>query len=157
MNTMIEPLVAQFGMQGRFFSGAIDGITEEDALHSAGDSTNHIAWLAGHLLSCRYMLGGIIGMNAEEPYTELFGNLKGIDRSASYPTLDKIENYWSVFGAKFIEKLSGVTDEDLKGQAPMGDGKLIDLVTFFAYHEGYHIGQIGLLRKHLGYEALSHG
>lgn len=156
MNNLNKPLVAQYEQQTHFFTKALEGIKEDDGQKTIADETNHLAWLTGHIVACRYMLGQMIGLAETEPYPALFANLKGIDREATYPSLQDLQKDWPAISEKLTQKLGKLSDEALLGKAPMGDGTLMDIVVFFAHHEAYHIGQLGFLRKCLGYKRMNH-
>ena len=150
---MAEPIIQMYQMQQGFFSKALDGISTEDSLRRVSDHTNHIAWLTGHIVSCRYMLAGMLGLEESEPYPDLFGGLKGIGNDL-YPSISDLQKEMPYISEKLVEKLGDMADEELN--APAHGGRLIDIILFFVYHEAYHIGQIGILRKNWGYEALNH-
>ncbi|SMD36306.1 DinB superfamily protein [Reichenbachiella faecimaris] len=153
--TLGMPLIGLFQMQTEFFTNAIDGISTEHAQSRISQNTNHLTWLTGHLVSCRYMLAGMLGLKLTEPYPELFGNLNGLSENADYPSLEELKLDWPLVSEKLITKLGEMKDHELTADSPMG-GRLIDIVEFFAYHEAYHIGQMGFLRKYFGYNALKH-
>src|SRR5829696_4938062 len=85
---VVSPLLAQFKLQERLFNNVLDGLKEEDALKRINANTNHIAWLTGHLVSTRFMMAGLLGIQLQEPFPELFANGKGLQADAKYPTLD---------------------------------------------------------------------
>ena len=145
----------QFQMQTGFFDKAVEGINQGHSLKRMNEKINHISWITGHIVSCRYMLCGMLGVKASEPFPEFFGNLKGIDESFSYPNLDELTADMPAITKELTKKLSEMSDEELQKEA--FGGKLVDIIQFFIYHEAYHIGQIGILRKALGYEAIIHG
>lgn len=148
------PIIQSFQMQTAFFGKSIDGISEESATKIINKDVNHIAWIAGHIVSCRYMLCGMMGLQVTEPYPEIFGNLKGIQEATDYPPLSSLLETLNEVTEQLIKKLSEMDEEELHKEA--FGGRLIDIILFFAYHEAYHIGQIGMLRKALGYEAIKH-
>ncbi|WP_299273527.1 DinB family protein [uncultured Psychroserpens sp.] len=148
------PIVGLFQMQTNFFNKSIDGITEEHATTRISEQVNHITWITGHIVSCRYMLCGMLGMQVSEPYPDLFGNLKKIQDDITYPSLNELSKALPDITNQLVEKLSSMSEEEFQKDA--FGGKLIDIVLFFTYHEAYHIGQLGILRKALGYDALKH-
>lgn len=156
MNNLNKPLVTQYEQQTHFFTKALEGIKEDDRQKTLTDDTNHLAWLAGHIVSCRFMLAQMMGLQVSEPYPTLFANLKGIDLKVGYPPLQSLQKDWPAISEKLTQKLGELSDEALLGKAPMGDGSLMDIVVFFAHHEAYHIGQLGFLRKCLGYQRMNH-
>lgn len=148
------PVAELFQMQTVFFQRALEDIQEEDAALRLTEETNPINWLTGHIVSCRYMLANMIGLQVAEPFPDLFGKLKGFDPDAEYPSLVNLQRHWPEISSQLLEQLKALSPEALQKEA--FGGKLLDIILFFAYHEAYHIGQLGLLRKGLGYPALQH-
>lgn len=147
-----SPVVQSLQMQQAFYAKALAGIKDEDASKRI-DQGNHISWLAGHIVSCRYMLLGMLGVQEQEPYPLHYAGLKRITKEA-YPTLDDLQQDMPAISEKLTHRLLAMSEEELN--ADFHGGKLLDVVLFFVYHEAYHIGQIGMLRKHWGYPALNH-
>lgn len=152
--TAATTLSTLFQMQTSFLQKAVLGISKEHAIARVNDSNNHIAWLTGHIISCRYMLGRMLGLEVSEPFPKIFGNLRGLDENIEYPSLDELMESLPIISSQLAEKLDSMSDGDMEKEA--FGGKLIDIVEFLVYHEAYHIGQIGFLRKFWGYEALQH-
>ncbi len=51
-----------------------------------------------------------------------------------------------------------LTAERLAAPAPVsfaGAKTIADLLAFFAFHEAYHLGQVGFIRKQLGHSSLA--
>ncbi len=63
----IAPIVDQLNLQTRLFKNVISGIDEEAAHKKIEGSPNHAAWIAGHLVSSRYLLVNMIGMMTKNP------------------------------------------------------------------------------------------
>ena len=52
---------------------------------------------------------------------------------------------------------AALTADALAAPAPVsfaGAKTLAELLAFFAFHEGYHLGQVGYIRKQLGHSSL---
>jgi len=60
--------------------------------------------------------------------------------------------------ARLLERLPALTDTELSAslghKMPQGDETLRGMVAFLVFHEAYHVGQIGYLKKQLGYAPL---
>ena len=101
----------------------------------------------------------MLGIGDKEPHPELFGNGKGIDTAADYPSLTNNLKDWDTITSKFSEALSALTTEQLDAKAPfpspLGD-TIGGMLAFLAHHEAYHIGQLGILRKYFGKEAMKY-
>ncbi len=145
-------------MQTRLFNNVLLDL-EADHTTRPTEATNHIGWLAGHLVSTRVMLVNLLGGAATDPFPDIFGNGKGIDDSLTYPSLERSIADWQAIAPQLIEALKKVNGEALSARSPiptpMGE-QLGEVVAFFAHHEAYHIGQIGILRKYFGHEAMKY-
>jgi uncharacterized damage-inducible protein DinB len=158
MNNKLEAVISQFEIHNILFGNVLEG-TEENNAHSLNEFTNHISWIAGHLVSSRYMIANLLGLQLEEPYVGLFEHGKGIDRKAEYPTISKQINAWNEITPQLIEKLKSTPDETLDNKGPfkVPTGETIgQIINFFAHHEAYHLGQLGILRKYFGKEAMKY-
>lgn len=156
-NSLQQSLIGNFQMQGAFFKAAIAEFTSEQQSQSTSPNTNHSAWLAGHIVSCRYMLTNLLGTSVTEPYPDLFANLKGIDSSADYPLITELTHTWDDISHQLNTTIEQLNTDTILGASPMGEGTILDIIQFFTYHEAYHIGQIGMIRKHLGLSTIKHG
>jgi uncharacterized damage-inducible protein DinB len=148
-----------FELHTRLFLNVVDGIKESDAQQTLNKSTNHIAWLTGHVVSSRHAIANIIGGNNKESYPELFGQGKGIE-SITYPSLEDLVADWDSTSEVLISLLDDLSDNQLQEEAPikvpLGDGSLRSLIAFFVHHEAYHIGQLGIARKYFGYDSMKY-
>jgi len=157
--TAVDALSRMFDMQTYLFANVVRGISDEHAHVRPNATTNHIAWITGHLVSARFMLCNVLGANVAEPFPELFADLKGMEVNASYPTMEALTKDWSAVSGTLMERLRGMSVEELFAPAsfPFPNGnRRVDQITFVAHHEAYTIGQIGLLRRYFGYPAMSY-
>ncbi len=158
--TTLQPVIEAFKMQTRLFRNVIQDITEEHAKAHFGGSPNHIAWITGHIVANRYILGALLGLPDKGPYPELFESGKGIQHEIDYPSLEKLTEHWETFGEKIIDKMESLTEDELQAEppieTPIGDKTLRGFITFLCHHEAYHIGQLSLARRHFGYEPMSY-
>jgi len=151
--------VSTFDLQSRLFNNAIDGISNSNDTKRI-QQTNHLSWLAGHLVSTRHTLGNILGASTTEKYADLFANRKGLQENATYPSLADLKVEWNKVTDAVRPKLAAVNAEILNGPAPfptpVQDSTMAGFLNFIQHHEAYHIGQISLLRRQLGYPAMSY-
>lgn len=148
-------LINQFDLQSRLFHNVTAGIPEAYAGMPMNRHTNHVAWLAGHTVSTRYMLANTLGIQAQEPFPELFRDGKGMDRSAEYPPMRELTKDWDPISAAVKGALNALDDQGLDGKAPMGD-TLGDYVSFLMHHEAYTLGQLGIFRRFHGLEPMKY-
>ena len=137
---------------------ALEGISDEEMRRAPSDHNSSMLWLAGHLLRGRGRTLITLGLSAD-PWN-LFGRGTHLDPNAKYPTKQEILERWAEYSGQLQQALQGLTDSDLKKQAlapnpPSLDGTVGGQVAFLAFHESYHMGQLGYVRKWLGLSALA--
>lgn len=149
-----KSLMGAFGTTDFLVPLVLGDLSDEDARkRSRGDEGPSIAWTVGHLLHSRVYVLQTLGRDRENPYEGKFGTLAATDGS-DYPTLAELQREWDAVSAELIETLGGTSEEELDRPAPDAwhDGQVTrDKIVFMAWHEGYHIGVIGAIRKSLGY------
>lgn len=158
MNNQVKYIAKQFDLQNRLFKNAIEGLNEKNG-ERINEFTNHAAWISGHVVSARYNAGAVLGLKATQLHPELFDHGSSIDPTVTYPSAESTLADFEAISNLIIEELNKTTDETMQQKAPMpcplGD-TIGDLFAFFAHHEAYHIGQLGILRKYFGNEAMSY-
>ena len=72
---------------------------------------------------------------------------------------DDIDRVHQRIGARLDSTLNALTNEELgraaSGPQLPGAKTLADQLAFFAFHEAYHVGQLGYVRKMLGHTAVA--
>ena len=63
-------------LQTRLFNNVVIDISDEEAEIRLNGITNHFKWLTGHIVSSRFALCQIIGIDMNEPYPQFFENGK---------------------------------------------------------------------------------
>ena len=89
-------LATQFDLQTRLFNNVLDDISDAEADERIRDTVNHIKWLAGHLTSSRFGMGKIGGLEAEDPWADLFSHGHGLSEDADYPSIDAIKAHLEI-------------------------------------------------------------
>jgi hypothetical protein len=154
----IAAVMALYDLHTTFFPNVIEGISDKDAYNRLDTKANHVAWLAGSLVFQRYELANSLGISGKMEGNDLFTEWKGIQESATYPTLDQYTKDWKKISPLLKDTLLNVTEEKLGEPFDMGGEKMtyFDLVVYTMHREAYFIGQIGLWRRLLGYEAMKY-
>jgi hypothetical protein len=156
---MVEPIAFIFKFNNGLIKRSLDGLSDDDVWAQMAGLGNPIGWVLGHLTETR---GGILkelGTPLDVGWGGIFkrGSAR-LDRSA-YPSRQEIEAKWQAthhpmrdaFAAMTAEKLaSPATREIVPGVRTFGDQ-----IGFYAAHEAYHVGQIGFIRKQLGYTSVA--
>ena len=160
MSDLIKPVIDQFKFDSLILSLATGALKNEDAGHRLrkGEGSS-ISYLLGHLLSSRYHVLSMLGGGDENPFAEQFGrNAEPLDVS-EYPDISEFKAAWDGLTEKFHTALDGASDEQLLAPVesfPVEDQTLRGALMFMAWHESYHVGQIGILRTEHGYPATQH-
>lgn len=158
----LDIVIPAFRMHSQSFKNALEGITEEAALKRFENNTNHIVWMVGNFISCRYWMGSVLGIEDSNPYEELFKDARALDERYSYPTLQELKRNFSVISPKVYQKLVQVTDDRLDENFSFGMNvffvpeTILNVVGMCIGREDYLLGQMGLMRKLLGLQGMSY-
>ncbi|GJM34717.1 MAG: hypothetical protein DHS20C18_37180 [Saprospiraceae bacterium] len=150
-NSKAETFIGMFQFQGGIFHNALENLEQEDALKRPSENSNHINWLLGHIVHCRYMLANMLGVKAENPFGKTFWTAI---ENKDYPTIKEVVSQFPEISNKLLDKISSIGNEAFDAKPSPDQPSTADLVSFFIYHEAYHIGQIGYARKLIGLEAM---
>lgn len=160
MDLRLRPLAAILETNTYLFGNCLEGVDEAQALARIDGRTNHLAFLAAHLVGSRAYLAGALGGDGTDPFQALLGDARTIDDVARFPSLAEIRAAWPSVTARLMEALAAVDPAALDRPAPaafpIGDPSVLGMAAFLVQHDSYHIGQMALLRKHLGFGAMSY-
>ncbi|MFQ5570638.1 MAG: DinB family protein [Rhodothermales bacterium] len=155
-----QTLAAQFDLHTRLFNNVLEGISDADADEQARETVNNIKWLAGHLTSTRYSMKQIGQLEEDDPYSELFSHGHGLRDDVEYPSIKAIKTHWNAISERISTGMARLPEAVLAGPAPakvpIDDGTMGGMLAFLMHHEAYHIGQMGILRRYLGKEAMKY-
>ena len=124
----------------------LDGISHEDSLKTPAEGGNSLNWILGHVILSR---------------DEIF-ELLGLEKSCDEKMFTKYERGTKDFGPADAIKLETLIEMFDESQRKLEEKiKEVDLKTdeeksknlaFYSFHEAYHAGQTGLLRRICGKE-----
>jgi hypothetical protein len=149
-----------FKLNERLFINTLKDVSEDQAQERIIGHVNPVNWIAAHTVWARYNALAFLGAPANNPYNDLFENFRGYDPSLKYPSLSEIKDEWKKVSRLLDNALALVTEEHLASDAPIknptGDFTNGGTIAFFAQHESYDVGQLGLLKKFFTKEAMSY-
>src|SRR2546422_4956545 len=155
METDFANIEGMFKTNTDIVKKAIDGISAEHWFLRPGDDSNHLMWVAGHLVIHRGAVLKSLSAEWETSWSSLFTRGAKLATPEQYPVVEEVRNAWDDVSGKLLASLAGAPADLLAKPAPKGppsfDGRISGLVAFLAFHETYHVGQISYLRKWLGY------
>ncbi|NIN70772.1 MAG: DUF664 domain-containing protein [Gemmatimonadetes bacterium] len=160
MHETVVPLREIIKLNTRLFLNCLDGVDDAMARERPSADTNSIGFIACHVLHARYYLASFLGLEAVNPFQELFDAAHDVN-DLEVPPLDELRSAWGELSAQLIDRSLEVTGAELardSGQEfPVDDGTARGAVAFLVQHESFHIGQLALLRKYLGLEGMAYG
>jgi hypothetical protein len=158
MDSSIAPFGQLLGLNTHLFARAVEGLNDDEVWMRPGDVSNPMIWVAGHLVYSRSGLASFLGGKRVEPWNERFARGVEIGERGEYPALSEVVRAWNDVTGVLFERLEQVGERELSAPSPMdfpvADKSVRGAVGFLTYHETYHVGQMGYLRKWLGYAAL---
>ena len=154
-----DTLLMLYDYHSKLYLNAIDGISDQDSRNRLNTKANHIGWIAGSVVHERFQLANFLGIELKQTSHELFKDHKGIQDHITYPSLDEYRNDWKKITPALRKAILELTPEQLDGKDPYGMPgieTLFDAMVAIVDRESYCIGQIGLYRRLLGYEAMKY-
>ncbi|MGI8785984.1 MAG: DinB family protein [Acidobacteriota bacterium] len=155
MNSLPAPIVQLYGVSSGLYQKAVDGLSRKELLARCGENSNPIIWLAGHLAYSRCGIITLAGAPRELPWIKLFGRGSQVADIENYPDISEILTVWDDVTPALMRRFEELSDAELGAPAPrkfpIEDGSLGGALTFLAYHEAYHVGQMAYIRKWLGH------
>ena len=156
---MIVPaLRSQLGFTDFTVTKNFEGISHEDALRLPAAGGSSMNWVLGHML---YARSGIVALLGAKPlstqrHNELYE--RGSDPSASgedAETLETLLELWTATHRLIDEGLDQIEPAKLDELVPnLFDPTKMEpaalKVASLAFHDSYHAGQLGTLRRELG-------
>jgi hypothetical protein len=120
-------------------------ITHTESLVTPAQGGNSINWLVGHIIVSRDDIRELLGLD------KLCGDeMKMYHRGAEAVPAGELVDF-----SKLLEMYNdgeGILEEKLKSTDLREDNEKYRMVTFLAFHEAYHVGQTGILRRIIGKE-----
>lgn len=153
-----KTITTQFELHTRLFNNVLADLDDGACGERANDKVNHVKWLASHLLAVRLGMNSFGNLPADESMMDYLRT--GVDQQTSYPSLQKIQSRWNeispLIGKGLASMSSGALAGDSPVKVPVSDTTLGGYLGFLMHHEAYHLGQLGILRKYLGRDAMAY-
>jgi hypothetical protein len=153
----LDKLARRYRFDDHFLDMLVGDFTPADWKHRDGEG-NNAQWLLGHLATTRRWARRILDPASAEavpelPWEQHFG--RGGRTSPQSDALDPVElkRAFVEAGGHLAELLEGLQPDDLslEIEVQLPYGKTVDDVAHFLhFHEAYHFGQLGLLRRGAG-------
>ena len=135
------------------------GVTHEESMIQPGPGGNCINWVLGHLLSIYNQALPLLGQQPVLDQPTITRYARGSDAitdPADARRFEELMTAWDETVKRIDTGLAGLTPETLDRPAPAGSGpsepgdKVRDTLSVLMFHQGYHAGQTGVLRRLVG-------
>ena len=131
---------------------------DDKITHQAAGQPNHCLWTLGHLASTYEWASGLIDGNASalpSTYGALFGmGSTPTPDAKGYPPIAEVRSQFDSAFNRLMAGAKAATDAQLAESLKEATGGFaenkMDMIYKMAWHDGWHLGQLTTLRKHLG-------
>ncbi len=139
------------------FDTVLESLQNDRQFDRPTEKANSVNWIAGHIVSARYGVANMLGVEDKSPWGDLYDMGADVADNSKYPSLDEIKSAWKDISAKLLKGLEDVTEEQLAKEppwkAPAVEPSIRGLIAFMSFHESYHLGQLGYLRRIQGLDS----
>jgi uncharacterized damage-inducible protein DinB len=162
MDPRIAPLTEILRLNTKLLRNCLEDVTDEMAIMRPSASTNSVAFIATHVAEARFFLLTMLGAEQTDLLSAYVENARSIDDVKRFPPVADILCAWTTASHALRDRLAEMAPAELKAAItcpfplPVSDPTALSLLTFFVQHDSYHIGQLALLRKHMGLSAMQY-
>lgn len=148
MNTETTRMIFDFHLKAIHLN--LEGVTHEDSLVQPQAGGNCINWVLGHIVATRKLILGLMKEELDWTEEEAAPYMRGSEplRESKALTISRIVADLEASQKKLMAGL-GEPPPDEWDSPSNGETKR-DTLAFLQFHEAYHIGQLGTLRRLLG-------
>ncbi len=135
----------------------LDGLTQEDTIIRPQPAGNCLNWVVGHLIAIYHNLLPMLGQEPVLPLDVLERYDRGAPPLPDGAALDigDLRRAWDETSRRVEAGLAALDPSTLGAAAPFSPGgdpneTVATLLATIVWHQGYHVGQAGLLRRMAG-------
>ncbi len=129
----------------------VRGFNEADWLRPPAEGLSNALWVLGHLAWARMMFLRRLGEELPEESWENQFSIGSRGPGSPEVSASELLDKFTLLGRLLVDRIESMGPEDLDSplEKPMPDGTdtVAGLVRFMCFHESYHLGQLGLLRR----------
>lgn len=155
-----EALICQLGYTHWTIRANSEGVTQEASLEAPVPGGSSLNWVLGHILATRNHFLGLLGREPiwDEAVQSLYsmGSPGRLDPGQAR-SLETLQAEMDATQESILEGLKEISPEALAAPAPSSpvgnpDETVGSLLAGLVFHEAYHAGQLGILRRLAGME-----
>ncbi len=152
-------LAVQLGYNNYTFHKNTDGVSHAKSLVQPHPGGNCLNWVVGHLAGSRDKLRGVLGLEptlGAEENPVYARSAEPLTDAANAAPFDELTAAFARDQDDLAAALGKLTPEQLAAPAPFSPGNnpqetVATLLAGLVFHEAYHIGQTGVLRRIAGH------
>ncbi len=147
-------LIAMLEFSHGILTRNLAGITQEESLRAPDSGGNSLNWVFGHLLFYRNKMLGLLGVPPAWDSSLAARYARGSAPLGPDDDPEPFDSLRAGLGRSqelLLAALREASAERLAAADERGE-PVAQRLALLAFHEGYHGGQIGLLRRLLGHE-----
>ena len=156
-----EAIAQQFGFIYKITATNLEGMTSEQSLAQPSPGGNCANWILGHLTNVQ---NGVMQVLGEKPVWES----EELARAGTEPIVGRHAAIdWTTLKERFLGSrerclaaISSLSDKGLAESVPHpfgGTCSRAELLNLLAFHQAYHVGQLGMSRRIAGLEGAVKG
>jgi uncharacterized damage-inducible protein DinB len=130
-----------------------EGLTHEDSVRQLPFRGNCMNWVLGHIIVYRTFVLRLLGEEGVLSESELGKYERGtapITECELAMPFEKLLEALDRAQVRIATALEAVTDDELAAVVGESEQTLGERITFFQWHETYHVGQLEILRQLAG-------
>jgi uncharacterized damage-inducible protein DinB len=157
-----KTLAYQFSLCTYALERNLGQLSQEESLIGPQGGGNCLNWVLGHLTRVRNRALGLVGQRPlfpDEDFDAYAGNDEVPFSAETALPLDELKRRYKALQEPLVKGLDGISDEALNRPAPLSptnnpNETVGSLLAALAFHEAYHVGQTGMLRRVVGREGV---
>jgi len=158
MHPSVIAAADSFKINTASFEQALENVQESDPFLRPMDKGNSVNFVVGHMVSSRFLVAQVIGVTEESPFGDLYRRGVEVKDASEYPSIDEIKQAWQKITPLLMKRLEDITEEELSAKPPFDvpfiENSVRGAVSFLAWHESTHLGQMAYLGRLLGDQQL---
>ncbi|HEY3012701.1 MAG TPA: DinB family protein [Gemmatimonadales bacterium] len=157
-----KTIAYQFGLCSHIMDRNLGGVSHEESLVSPQPGGNCLNWVLGHVTRVRNSALRMFGQKPMFPMEEF----NAYDDNGGVPfnpqtaiPFDELKRRFKALQEPLVNGLNGMSPEAMDRPAPISptgnpNETVGSLLAALAFHEAYHVGQTGVLRRVVGREGV---
>lgn len=158
MDPVVSSAAQSLALGDHLLNRALEGLGDEDLHRRPSKMANSLIWVAAHMVFGRISLAGMLGAQVAVPWGNLFKRGASAPDPESFPKVPELKESLARVNEALAERFEALTETELSRKAPVefpvSDKTLRGAISFMAYHDGYHAGQLSYVLKLLGRDGL---